>query len=111
MKARQVQRQLEHQLRRHRIGHRVAIAGGDAIDHPLFGQQAIEKVGTILDATAKIGLTVEYREGLPMGQRHHLFDGQAFGAKCHTLGVSLHRLAALTTCLCCHRISARNQRN
>ena len=41
----------------------------------------------------------------------HLFDGQAFGAKCHTLGVSLHRLAALTVCLCCHRINARNQRN
>jgi len=68
VKTRQVQRQLEHKFRRHRIGHRVTIAGRDAIDHPLFGQQAIEKVGAILDTAAKIGLTIEFRDGLTMGE-------------------------------------------
>ena len=49
----QVVRQFGDQLRRHRHGARVAVAGGDAIDGAVFAQQAVEEVRPSRDRRAE----------------------------------------------------------
>ncbi|MNJ40634.1 hypothetical protein D3C77_355340 [compost metagenome] len=100
VKAGQVQRQLGHQLGRHRPGHRVAVAGGHPVDDPLFGQQPVEKIGAPLDAGHEGGIRVEHGPGTAFGQGHHVFDGQRRGAEGDPSHLTL-----------VHRSAARNQKS
>ncbi|MNX97827.1 hypothetical protein D3C86_1302090 [compost metagenome] len=100
VKAGQVQRQLGHQLGRHRPGHRVAVAGGHPVDDPLFGQQPVEKIGPPLDAGHEGGIRVEHGPGTAFGQGHHIFDGQRRGAEGDPSHLTL-----------VHRSAARNQKS
>ncbi len=81
MKARQVQRQGIDQIEWYRAGDRVAIARGDPVNHPFFGEQPVQIVGAALDAGPELGCRVEAWCGALFGQRDNLFDGEGRAPK------------------------------
>ncbi|MCY1397500.1 hypothetical protein D9M71_125070 [compost metagenome] len=86
-------------LQRHRDHAGVAVAGGDAVDHPFLVQQRVEEACAAGNGFAVLGVALQLRGGLAVGQCQHLFD-----AKCGLAeGYRLKRMR-------CHR-SSRMGRN
>ena len=72
----EVARQRFDMLQRHRHHARIAVTGGDAVDHAFFVEQRIQKTCAFGDAFAVLGVVLQLGRHLTIGQSQHVFNAQ-----------------------------------
>ena len=77
----EVMRQFRHQRRGHGHGAGIAVAGGDAVDHAVLGQQPGDEVGAGLDARLEGAIAAQFGRGLAPRQGADVLDAQAAAVK------------------------------
>ncbi len=87
VEARELQRQLLDQRARHALRAGIAVAGGDAIDHAVLVEQAVEEGRALGDPAGEGRVVGEAHRGALLRDREHVLDGQRPGAEDDRFGV------------------------
>ena len=67
---------------------RIAVAGADAVDGAVFGDQAVDELGAAVDARLEAGLVRQPAAGIAAGQVGHVLDAQRAAVDVEGTGVS-----------------------